>query len=161
MNVLWEELGGTKGATRIRKSNRQHNGQTKKAKQRSTKHTYESKDRWAQTPHSCSCCLIFGFLCSVCRAMFVLLFFLFWPLYCLFFFHLRHLIPLLVFFFIRMNFHSLSSRQEEFKDTKGVIGIRISKENRQHNGQKKKHKRTNNDLQNIHIKLKIEEHELH
>ena len=31
-----------------------------------------------------------------------------------------------------------------------------SKKNRQHNGQKKKHKRTNNDLQNIHIKLKIE-----
>jgi hypothetical protein len=30
----------------------------------------------------------------------------------------------------------------------------ISKMNRQHNGQKKKHKRTNNDLQNIHIKLK-------
>ena len=28
--------------------------------------------------------------------------------------------------------------------------------NRQHNGQKKKYKRTNNDLQNIHIKLKIE-----
>jgi molecular chaperone GrpE (heat shock protein) len=42
------------------------------------------------------------------------------------------------------------------KDTKGVIRIRISKKNRQHNGQKKKYKRTNNDLQNIHIKLKIE-----
>jgi hypothetical protein len=26
----------------------------------------------------------------------------------------------------------------------------------QHNGQKKKHKRKNNDLQNMHIKLKIE-----
>jgi uncharacterized protein (DUF2141 family) len=39
---------------------------------------------------------------------------------------------------------------EEFEDTKGVIRIRISKKNRQHNGQKKKHKRTNNDLQNIH-----------
>jgi hypothetical protein len=45
--------------------------------------------------------------------------------------------------------------EEEFEDTKGAIGIRISK-NRQHNGQKKKYKRTNNDLQNIHIKLKIE-----
>jgi hypothetical protein len=44
----------------------------------------------------------------------------------------------------------------KFEDTKGVIGIRISKKNRQHNGQKKKYKRTNNDLQNIHIKLKIE-----
>ena len=31
---------------------------------------------------------------------------------------------------------------------------------RQHNGQKKKDKRTNNYLQNIHIKLKIEQHEL-
>jgi len=41
----------------------------------------------------------------------------------------------------------------EFEDTKGVIRIRISKKNRQH---KKKYKMTNNDLQNIHIKLKIE-----
>ena len=46
--------------------------------------------------------------------------------------------------------------KEEFEGTKGVIKIRISKKNRQHNGQKKKYKRTNNDLQNIHIKLKIE-----
>ena len=30
--------------------------------------------------------------------------------------------------------------------------MRISKKNIQHNGQKKKYKRTNNDLQNIHIK---------
>ena len=44
---------------------------------------------------------------------------------------------------------------EEFEDTKGVFRIRISK-NRQHNGQKKKYKRTNNDLQNIHIELTIE-----
>jgi chaperonin cofactor prefoldin len=52
-----------------------------------------------------------------------------------------------------------SSRQkliDEFEDTKGVIKIRISKKNRQHNGQKKKYKRTNNDLQNIHSKLNIE-----
>ena len=46
--------------------------------------------------------------------------------------------------------------EEELEDTKGVIRIRISKKNRQHNGQKKRYKRTNNDLQNIHIKLKIE-----
>jgi hypothetical protein len=46
--------------------------------------------------------------------------------------------------------------QEEFEDTKGEIRIRISKKDRQHNGQMKKHKRTNNDPQNIHIKLKIE-----
>ena len=43
--------------------------------------------------------------------------------------------------------------REEFEHTKGVIRIRISK-NRQHNSQKKKYKRTNNDLLNIHIKLK-------
>jgi hypothetical protein len=42
--------------------------------------------------------------------------------------------------------------QEEFE---GVIRIRISKNNRKHNGQKKKDKRTNNDPQNIHINLKI------
>jgi hypothetical protein len=46
--------------------------------------------------------------------------------------------------------------EEEFGDTKGVIRIRKSKKNRQHNGQKKKYKRTNNDLQNIHMKLKNE-----
>jgi hypothetical protein len=45
--------------------------------------------------------------------------------------------------------------KEEIEDTKGVIKIRKSKD-RQHNVQKKKDKRTNNDLQNIHIKLKIE-----
>jgi len=43
--------------------------------------------------------------------------------------------------------------QEEFEDTKGVIRIRISKRNRQNNGQKKKYKRTNNDLQSIKIKI--------
>ena len=41
--------------------------------------------------------------------------------------------------------------KEEFEDTKGAIRIRISKQNRQHNGQKKKYKRKNNDQQNIHI----------
>jgi hypothetical protein len=50
--------------------------------------------------------------------------------------------------------HSID--KEEFEDTKGAIRIRISRKNRQHNGQKKKYKRTNNDLQKIHIKLKIE-----
>jgi len=39
--------------------------------------------------------------------------------------------------------------KEEFEDTKGVIKIRKSKKVRQHTGQKKKDKRTNNDLQNI------------
>jgi hypothetical protein len=50
----------------------------------------------------------------------------------------------------------LANYLEEFEDTKWVIRICISKKNRQHNGQNKKYKRTNNDLQNIHIKLKIE-----
>jgi hypothetical protein len=45
---------------------------------------------------------------------------------------------------------------QQFEDTKATIRIRILKKNRQHNGQKKKYKRTNNNLQNIHIKLKIE-----
>ena len=44
-------------------------------------------------------------------------------------------------------------KYEEFEDTKGVIRIRISKKDRQHNGQKKKDKSrtTITDLQNIHI----------
>ncbi len=47
--------------------------------------------------------------------------------------------------------------EEEFEDTKGVIRNRKSKKDRKHiNAQKKKYKRTNNGLQNIHIKLKIE-----
>ena len=41
----------------------------------------------------------------------------------------------------------LALMYEEFEDTKGVIKIRISK-NRQYNGQQKKYKQTNNDLQN-------------
>jgi hypothetical protein len=45
---------------------------------------------------------------------------------------------------------------EEFEDIKGAIRICISKRNIQHNGKKKKFKRTNKDQQNIHIKLKIE-----
>ena len=42
---------------------------------------------------------------------------------------------------------------EAFEDTKGVIRIRKSKKDRKHNGQKKKDKRTNNDLQNINLKI--------
>jgi hypothetical protein len=45
---------------------------------------------------------------------------------------------------------------EEFEDIIGIIRSRKSKKDRQHSGQMKKDKRTNNDLQNIHIKLKIE-----
>ena len=49
-----------------------------------------------------------------------------------------------------------SVTKKEFEDTKGAIRIRISKKNRQQNNQKKNYKRTNNDLQSIHIKLKID-----
>jgi hypothetical protein len=41
-----EEFEDTKGVIRIRKlKNRQHNGQKKKDKQRSTKHIHKAKDR--------------------------------------------------------------------------------------------------------------------
>jgi hypothetical protein len=39
--------------------------------------------------------------------------------------------------------------------------LRRSKKGRQHKGQKKKNKRTNNDLQNAQINIKIEKHESH
>ena len=54
------------------------------------------------------------------------------------------------------SFLALEVYIEKFEDTKGAIRIRISKKNRQHNDQMKKHNRTKNDLQNLHIKLKIE-----
>jgi len=59
-----------------------------------------------------------------------------------------------------MENDTLLIKEEEFEDTKRVIRIRKSKKDRQHNGQK--YKRTNNDLQNIHIKLMIDfKHESH
>jgi hypothetical protein len=44
---MYEEFEDTKGAIRIHKSkkDRKHNGQKKKDKQRSTKHTHKTKDR--------------------------------------------------------------------------------------------------------------------
>ena len=47
-----EEFEDTKGAIiiHISKKNRQHNGQKKKYKQRSTKHIHKTKDRVARTP---------------------------------------------------------------------------------------------------------------
>ena len=54
-----------------------------------------------------------------------------------------------------LNMYRNQTCKEEFEDTKGAIKIRISKKNREHNVQKKKYKRTNNDLQNTHIKVKI------
>jgi len=47
---------------------------------------------------------------------------------------------------------------EEFGDIKEVIRIRKSND-RQYNGENEKDKRTNNNLQNIHRKLKIEQSE--
>jgi hypothetical protein len=55
-----------------------------------------------------------------------------------------------------MLIHLTFKGQEEFEDSKGVIRIHQSKKDRQHNGQKTNNKKTNNDLQNIHKKLKIE-----
>jgi len=43
---------------------------------------------------------------------------------------------------INIIFYNIYTERE---DTKGAIRIRISKKNRQHNGQKEKYKRTNND----------------
>ena len=43
---------------------------------------------------------------------------------------------------------------EEFEDTKGVIRVRKSKNDRQHKYHKKKDKRTNNDLQIRHIEVR-------
>ena len=46
----------------------------------------------------------------------------------------------------RLRIETCLCYRYEFKDTKEVIRIRKSKKNRQHNGKKKKYKRTNNDL---------------
>jgi hypothetical protein len=43
-----------------------------------------------------SCFSIFSFICMFCRSLFVLLYFFFWPLCCLFFFDLRIMITHLV-----------------------------------------------------------------
>ena len=43
-----------------------------------------------------SCYAIFSFICMFCRSLFVLLYFFFWPLCCLFFFDIRILIAPLV-----------------------------------------------------------------
>jgi hypothetical protein len=46
--------------------------------------------------HNRLCYSIFSFICMVCRSLFVLLYFFFWPLCCLFFFDIRFLITPLV-----------------------------------------------------------------
>ena len=50
--------------------------------------------------------------------------------------------------------YGCNSTQEKFKDTTVTIRICKSKKYRQHNGQTKKDKRTNNDLQNMKQKTK-------
>jgi hypothetical protein len=50
---------------------------------------------------------------------------------------------------------SLPDFREELEDTKGVIRICISKKNRQHNGQKKKDKRTNSDRKAMNERIVI------
>jgi len=50
---------------------------------------------------------------------------------------------------------------EKRKDTKGVIRSRKTIKDGLYNGQKKKDKRTNNDLQYTTHKLKIEQPEFH
>ena len=57
-----------------------------------------------------------------------------------------------VYFFLKNR--TVVVHEAELEDTKDVNRIGISKKKRHHNGQKKKYKRTNNDLQNIHIKSK-------
>jgi hypothetical protein len=47
---------------------------------------------------------------------------------------------------------TIRSLRRVWRYQREVIRIRISEKKGQHNGQKKKYKRTNNDLQNIHIK---------
>ena len=51
--------------------------------------------------------------------------------------------------------HNLGFKKS-LKIPQGVIRIRKSKKDRQHNGKNKKNKSPNIDLQNIHIKLQIE-----
>jgi hypothetical protein len=55
---------------------------------------------------------------------------------------------------LRLSYHlafQYFHYEEEFEDTKLVIRIRNSKKDRQHNGQKKKDKKTNDELQSKHI----------
>jgi hypothetical protein len=63
------------------------------------------------------------------------------------------------FVFSLLNWYVIAhlfSYAKSLKITKGQSESVYRRENRQHNDQKKKHKRTNIDQQNIHIKLKIE-----
>ena len=50
MSGLWKEIEDTKGVIRIRKSKKNWQQSGQKNKQRSTKHTYKTKDRVIRTP---------------------------------------------------------------------------------------------------------------
>ena len=52
----------------------------------------------------------------------------------------------------------MNNEKRKFDDTKGVIRIRISNKDRQHNGQKNKRQTT--IYKTFHRKQKIEQHEL-
>ena len=56
--------------------------------------------------------------------------------------------------FRKVCISSIIYSKEEFESVKGVIRICKSKKDRQHNCQKKKDKRTNNDIQNTTQKTK-------
>jgi hypothetical protein len=54
---------------------------------------------------------------------------------------------------IHYIYHCIGGIRRVGRYQREVIRIHKSKKDRQHNGQKKKYERTNNDLQNIHIKI--------
>ena len=54
----------------------------------------------------------------------------------------------------------ITTQKTKDRATRTPLSHRLKKE-RQYNGQKKKDKKKHNDLQNIHIKVKNEQHEPH
>ena len=55
----------------------------------------------------------------------------------------------------RQSITYIRNSDEKFENTRGVIRIPQSKKDRQYNGQKKKNKKTKNDLQNFTQKTVI------
>jgi hypothetical protein len=57
-------------------------------------------------------------------------------------------------YLLNLNIYTLFNccDTKELEDTRKLTRVRKSKKDRQHNGQKKKDKRTNNGLQSIHIR---------
>jgi hypothetical protein len=116
------------------------------------KHLYESNillrreayaSKTSLTPHasskrSCMCVLMYQFCLFLQFFDWILELFRQWGI----FLHIN-------------NWKQTYSARRVWRYQRVVTRICIAKKNREHNGQKKKYKRTNNDLQNIHIKLKI------